>query len=89
MRKMLTLHREGHYAGVARKHQLEGSLTYHVFNRSHCRMPIFDEEEEESFEQLERPMGHEKFLERLMKERGHYFPRRRGRSRKIIYSQVV
>ncbi len=46
----------------------------------------FDEGEEESFEQLERPMGYEEFLERLMKERGHYFPRRRGRSRKIICS---
>jgi putative transposase len=46
----------------------------------------FDEEEEERFEQLERPMGYEKFLERLMRERGHYFPRRRGRSRKIICS---
>jgi len=38
-----------------------------------------NEVEEASFDQIERPVGYEMFLRKLRKERGHYFPRRRGR----------
>jgi len=39
----------------------------------------FDNEEEKSFENLEIPQGDKEFVRRLIKERGHYLPRRRGR----------
>jgi putative transposase len=44
----------------------------------------FDEKEEKSFANLENPQGDKEFMKRLIKEHGHYLPRRRGRLTKRI-----
>lgn len=47
----------------------------------------FDQDQETSFDNLERPLGNVEFVKRLIKESGRYFPRRRGRPKKaVIYS---
>lgn len=50
-------------------------LSYQDFLKS------YDREHDQCFEQAERPMGYEAFLNRLVKEKGRDIPRRRGRSR--------
>jgi len=44
----------------------------------------FDSEAEDSFRKLEAPQGDKEFINRLVKEQGHYMPRRRGKPKKII-----
>jgi hypothetical protein len=39
----------------------------------------FDEEEERWFDNLELPLGGQEFLRRLIKEKGMFLPKRRGR----------
>ena len=46
----------------------------------------FDEEQERSFANIETPQGSIEFVRRLIKENSRYFPRRRGRPKKIIIS---
>lgn len=41
----------------------------------------FDKEEKRNFDEMERPMGNEIFRGRLVKQRGHYYPRRRGKKK--------
>ncbi|MFA4889372.1 MAG: transposase [Candidatus Omnitrophota bacterium] len=44
----------------------------------------FDTEEEASFANFDQPQGDKEFIKRLIKEHGHYVPRRRGRPIKRI-----
>ncbi|MFH1190574.1 MAG: transposase [Candidatus Omnitrophota bacterium] len=44
----------------------------------------FNNEEEQSFDNLERPVGNKEFIRRLIKENGRFLPRRRGRLAKRI-----
>jgi len=41
----------------------------------------FDKEDEVYFEQMEKPVGYQAFLDRLVKEKGRFIPRRKGRVR--------
>jgi putative transposase len=43
-------------------------------------LQAFNKEEDSYFENLERPRGSIEFIKRLYKEKGHFFPRRQGRT---------
>ncbi len=45
-------------------------------------LEAFDSDDDESFEKLEKPQGSQEFLKRLIREKGLFLPRRRGRARK-------
>ena len=45
-------------------------------------LEAFDSQEDELFESLECPRGSEEFLKRLIREKGLFLPRRKGRTRK-------
>lgn len=45
-------------------------------------LKTFDAEEERLFENLESPQGSKEFLRRLIKDKGLFLPRRRGRARR-------
>lgn len=47
-------------------------------------LETFDSEQESLFENLEYPRGSQGFLTKLIKEKGLYLPRRRGRARKEL-----
>ena len=47
-------------------------------------LETFDSEQESLFENLEYPRGSQEFLTKLIKEKGLYLPRRRGRARKEL-----
>lgn len=44
----------------------------------------FDKDDEAHFEQMEKPAGYQAFLDRLVKEKGRFIPRRKGRIRTRI-----
>ena len=44
----------------------------------------FDDEEEKSFHDLEQPAGNKEFIRRLLKEKGRFVPRRKGRPSETI-----
>lgn len=44
----------------------------------------FDKDDETYFEQMENPVGYQAFLDRLVKEKGRFIPRRKGRVRARI-----
>ena len=44
----------------------------------------FNKEDEAYFDQMERPVGYQAFLDRLVKEKGRFIPRRKGRVRARI-----
>lgn len=53
----------------------ERHQAYREFLRS------FNSEEETLFENIEFPRGSSEFIKRLVRERGRFFPMRRGRAR--------
>ena len=44
----------------------------------------FDKEADQYFDQSEEPAGYQKFLDKLIKEKGRFVPRRKGRIRTRI-----
>lgn len=57
------------------RNEFEQKMSYEGF------LKTFDEGEHRLYDQMEKPMGYQVFIDRLVKEKGRYMPRRRGRHR--------